>query len=213
MMRPVHPGRLARGAVNLVRASDVAIGYAVIVTVVAITLATLPSHVHHDVIEHSSTNLANLRDHPLWVLFVSAFVVSSLAGLWQLPLILLAYAAAQRWVGRLATIFVAVLGHVGATLAVATLLASGIAHGRLARSVAHASDVGVSYGLACVAGFLVCQVRPRWRLPYVALLVAYFVGPIVTGPTFTDIGHSIALALGLGLALLAARVAAAPTRS
>lgn len=57
----------------------------------------------------------------------------SIAGLWQLVLLLPLYAAAHRCVGRGATIVVAVIGHAGATLFVATLLTAGIFHGWLAQ--------------------------------------------------------------------------------
>ncbi|WP_127131874.1 rhomboid-like protein [Georgenia sp. SYP-B2076] len=201
--------RVGRTLPGLLRGSDVAITYASVVTVVAVVLALAPAHVRDDVVQRCSTNLTNLRDRPVFVLVVSAFVIPSLQGLWQLPLLVLLYTAAQRWVGRAATVFVAALGHVGATLLVAALIASGITHGRLAASVARASDVGVSYGLACLAGFLVSRAPARWRAPYVVAAAAYFVAPLLINQTFTDVGHATAFLLGLGLAFLAARVAAA----
>jgi hypothetical protein len=197
---------LWHSAVALVRRSDIALGYAAIVIVIAIVLAVVPDQTHDRLILQSSTNLANLRERPLLVLIASAFVVSSLASLWQIPFLLLLYAAAQRWVGPAGTIFAAALGHIGATLFVATLLASGIAHGWLQRSIARTSDVGVSYGLACLAAFLVMQVPRHWRLPYVVVVLVYFVSPLLFDPNFTSVGHTTALAIGFGLALLAARV-------
>jgi hypothetical protein len=197
------------GGLDLLRGSGVGVAYAVIVAVIAVVLAVLPGHVQHSAVLHSSTNLANLRARPLWVLAASAFVVSSLWGLLQLPLVVLIYGIAQRWVGGRATVFVAVLGHVGATLFVAVLIASGIAHGYLARSIATTSDVGISYGLACLAGFVISRIPPRRRLPYLLVTVAYLVGPLLLRPNFTHVGHATALLLGLGLAFLAARVSAA----
>jgi len=200
--------RLGSAWLNAVRRSDVAIVYAGIVTIVAVILSLVPDRVHDSLVLSSSTNLENLREHPLLVLAVSAFVVASWASLWQIPFLMLAYATAQRWVGRVATIFVAGLGHVGATLFVSVLISSGITHGQLARSVARTSDVGVSYGLACVAAFIASQVPHRWRLLYLAVVLTYFVGPLLLSPNFTYVGHVTALALGFGLALLAARAAA-----
>jgi hypothetical protein len=156
----------------------------------------------------SSTNVENLRQHPLLVLVASAFVISSWVSLWQIPFLMLAYATAQRWVGRAATIFVAGLGHVGATLFVSVLISSGITHGQLARSAARVSDVGISYGLACMAAFVASQVPHRWRVVYLAVVLPYFVGPLLLSPSLIDVGHLTALALGFGLALLAARAAA-----
>jgi hypothetical protein len=202
-------GRTARAAVRLVLSSDLALGYAALVAAVTIVLQLVPAEVRADVVQRCSTNLENLRDRPVFVLVVSAFVVPNLAGLMQLPLLLLVYAAGQRWVGRAGTVLVAGFGHVGATLFVAALIASGITHGRLAESVAQASDVGISYGLACLTAFLLSRVPPRWRGLYVAAAVGFFVGPLLRHQTFTDVGHATAFLLGLGLALLAARVARA----
>ncbi len=201
--------RTARAAVQLVLSSDLALGYAAVVAAVTIVLQLVPAEVRADVVARCSTNIANLRDRPVFVLVVSAFVVPNLAGLLQLPVLMLVYATGQRWVGRAGTVLAAGFGHVGATLLVATLIASGITHGRLAESVAQASDVGVSYGVACLAGFVVSRVPPRWRGVYVAALAGFYAGPLLRHQTFTDVGHVTALLLGLALALLAARVARA----
>jgi hypothetical protein len=198
-----------RRAIRLVSASDIAMIYGAIVVLVAVALQLLPDSVHDDVVLRASTNLVNLRERPIYVLLVSAFVVSNLAGLWLVPWLMLSYAATQRWLGRLATVFAALLGHVGATVFVAVLLSAGIWHHWVARTVAHEPDVGVSYGLACLAGLLVMQVPGRWRGPYVGLVVLFFAGPLILRPTFTDVGHTTALVVGFGLALLTARAAGA----
>jgi hypothetical protein len=197
---------LAQG-VALIRGSDLALLYGGVVVAVTVVLASLPGPTRDAVVLHSSTNLDNLRLHPLWVLVVSAFVVSSLHGLWMVPFLALAVAAVQRWLGRIPAVFAAAVGHVGATLFVAVLIVAGISHGRLAASVAHEPDVGVSYVLACLAGLLAARVPPRWVWAYVAALAAYFTVPLLVRPTFTDLGHVTALVTGLGLAHLAVRAA------
>lgn len=197
------------GALRLVASSDVAIVYGAAVVLIAVVLQLLPDSAHQDVVLKCSTNLANLREHPIYVLLVSAFVVSSLGGLWMVPWLVLSYAAAQRWLGRTATIFAALLGHVGATLFVAVLLTAGIWHGLVPRWLARAPDVGVSYGLACLAGLLVVRVPKPWRAYYLATVTIFFAAPLLVRPTFTDVGHTTALVTGFGLALLAARAAAA----
>lgn len=209
--RPTRPQvrALGRRAWRLVRGSDLAVAYSLVVVAVALVLAALPQRVHDRVVLQSSTNLANLRDHPFSVLLVSAFVVSDVLGLWMVPFLALAYAAAQRWLGRGPTVVAALVGHVGATLLVASVLVAGIRHGRLAASVAHEPDVGISYGLACVAALITPRVAASYRPWYVGGLVVFFVGPLLVRPTFTDLGHTCALALGFGLALLAHRAARA----
>jgi hypothetical protein len=191
------------------RGRDVALIYAVAVVGTELVLGLLPDDVHRRAVIRSSTNLYNLHHSPLSVLAASAFVVNGALSLWQIPILVWAYGAAQRWVGRVATVFVGVLGHVGATLFVAAVLGADLGRGRLLRSTAHISDVGVSYGLMCIMGFIVSRLPERYRVWYVAALVTFAAGPLALNPTFTDLGHTCALGLGLGLALLASRVTAA----
>jgi hypothetical protein len=98
-----------------------------------------------------------------------------------------------------------VIGHVGATLVVATALTAGIVHGRIALAEVAATDVGVSYGLVTVAGLLAARVSPRVSGAYRALLSAALVGALLFGRSFTDLGHLVGWLLGLGLALLVSR--------
>ena len=199
--------RTAGAALRLVRGSDVALVYVAVLVVVTTVLLALGDRTYDRVVAESSTNLANLRERPLTVLLASAFVVSSPFGLWILPFLALVYATAQRWVGRAATIAVALVGHVGATLVVATELSTGIAHGYLSKLVVHATDVGVSYALVCLAAFVAVRVPPRWRRWYVGGLVVYVLLPLLLDLSFTDIGHLVALLLGGTLAFVADRVA------
>jgi hypothetical protein len=178
-----------------------------VVVVVAIAVRVLPGTRTEDLVLDSSTNLDNLRQTPLLVLGASAFVVSSPWGLWILAPLVVVYGAAQRWLGRTPTVIVAVLGHVGATLFVAMLLAAAIDRGLLDPSVARAPDVGVSYGLAAVAGLLVARVPHRFRGWYALGLVAVAAAPLLVRSTFTDVGHLIAVLIGFALAVLAARAA------
>lgn len=182
--------------------SDLALGYAGVVAVLAVTLTMLPARVADRFVVDSSTNLENLRAHPPFVLVVSAFVEPSVGQLWVLVPLLLAYGELQRWLGRGAVVVTAVLGHVGATLFVSTILAAGIAHGRIELSVRNATDVGVSYGLVAVLGLLAARVPGPGRAWYVAGLTAAFVVALVVWRGFTDLGHLSAWAIGLGLALL-----------
>jgi hypothetical protein len=189
----------------LLRDTDLGWAYAAVVVVVAVVVRMLPDTRTQDLVLDSSTNLANLRDTPFLVLVASAFVVAPLWGLWILVPLVVVFGSAQRWLGRVATVIVAVLGHVGATLFVAMLLAGGIAHGRLDPALARAPDVGVSYALAAVAGVLVGRLPARRRPWYALALLAVTAGPLLVRPAFTDIGHPTAVLLGFALAVLAAR--------
>ncbi len=196
-----------RSAAQMVRESDIALVYGGMVIGVAVVLAFAPQSVHDKFVLNSSTNLANLRDHPLYVLAVSAFVVSSVFGLVLVPPLMIAYAAAQRWLGRLAAIIAGVFGHFGATLFVATLLVAGIRDRVVTAAVAREPDVGVSYGLAAVCGLLTAYVPVRWRRWYFGAAAIVLGVPLVASRTFTDVGHATAFVIGLGLARIAHRAA------
>jgi hypothetical protein len=187
------------------RRADLGWAYAGIVVVVAVAVRVLPGARTEDLVLDSSTNLDNLRHTPLLVLGASAFVVSPLWGLWILVPLVAVFAAAQRWLGRAATVIVAVLGHVGATLFVAVLLAAGINDGVLDPDVARAPDVGVSYGLAAVAAVLVGRVPRRWRPWYALGVLAVAAGSLALDQDFTGVGHVTAVLLGFALAVLTTR--------
>lgn len=151
-------------------------------------------------VEHVSTNLDNLRAHPIAVLVTSAFVVSPLTQLLLVPVVVVVFGIVQRWLGRAALIAVWVFGHVGATLFVMAMEINA-----LYRHIAHFSivvkpDVGVSYGLAAAIGLLGARVPLRWRLPYVVGCLAVTGAMMAIWPGFTSLGHLTATVIGLGMA-------------
>jgi hypothetical protein len=134
------------------------------------------------------------------VLFASAFVISPVAGLWIVVPMVVAYGELQRWLGRVSLFVVAVLGHVGATLFVATMEITELAKGRVGFSIAVSPDVGVSYGLAAVAGVLVVRVPDTWRRRYVIASLIVIVGQFLILRNFTGLGHLSAWLIGLAVA-------------
>lgn len=195
------PGELLR---RLVHGRDVALAYAGVVVAVTAALAFLPPSVHAAVVEHSSTNLNNLRHHPISSLVLSAFLLGSPLELVEIPLLVWVYGAVQRSLGRSSAVITGVFGHAGATLFVAVLIATGLTHGLIDPAVAHAEDVGVSYGLAAAAGLCTLLVPHRWRSAYASGLSAALVVVLVLVHTFTDVGHATAFCVGLCLAVLVA---------
>lgn len=197
---------------RFVHGRDIAVVYAGIVVAVTVVLALLPPAVHAAVVNHTSTNLDNLRHHPISSLVLSAFVLGSPLELAEIPLLVWAYGAVQRALGRGSTVVTGVFGHAGATLFVAVLIATGVTHGLVHPAVTHAEDVGVSYGLAAAAALCVLTMPRRWRLPYALALSAVLVVALLLVHTFTDVGHATAFCVGLCLALVvaAARRAAEP---
>lgn len=197
--------RLGPRLLAAVRGRDLAVSYAGVVIVVAIALSLVPSRVADRFILDSSTNLVNLRQHPPFVLVVSAFVEPAVWHVWIVVPLVWAYGTLQRWLGRGAVLITVVLGHVGTTLFVATVLTAGMVHGRIALAEDRATDVGVSYGLVTVMGLLSLRVPPRWQGWYLAGISLGLVGQLLIVRSFTDLGHLVAWILGLGLALLVGR--------
>ncbi len=205
-----------RAAARLVRAyargRDLAVGYGLVLLVLTVFLSVLPDRVHEHLVLRSSTNLTNLRDDPLVVLLVSAFVLPSSFSLWVLPLLVAAYGEAQRWLGRTATLLVALFGHVFATVFVAVLLAAGIAHHQLDRSVAREPDVGASYGLAAVLAVLVYRLPPFPRRCLAVGGTVFLTGLMLLSETFTDLGHLTAWLIGLAMGEVGAAAGRAAAR-
>ena len=175
--------------------------YALLVVAVSVVAATQSPLLLRDIVHTSSTNLVNLRERPLSVLFASAFVISPVAGLWIVVPMVVAYGELQRWLGRVSLFVVAVLGHVGATLFVATMEVTELAKGRVGFSIAVSPDVGVSYGLAAVAGVLVVRVPGAWRRRYVIASLVVIVGQFLILRNFTGLGHLTAWLIGLAVAV------------
>jgi hypothetical protein len=176
----------------------VTVAYAVIVTCVTTVLLKLGPQVQDRVVRHASTNLHNLSHGHFGTLLGSAFVVD--AGpvyLWLPGLVCLLAVAELTWrSGRLVVAFT--VGHVGATLLVAAGLTAAVEWGWLdAGSVSRATDVGMSYGAAGVLGALTAAIPRRWRPAWIGWWLAVGVAVVVVGRDFTDVGHAVALVLGM----------------
>jgi hypothetical protein len=194
----------------LVRLSRVRItvAYAVIVTCISTVLLELGPQVQDRVIRHTSTNLHNLSHGHVGTLLGSAFVID--AGpiyVWLPGLVCLLAVAELTWrSSRLVTAFVA--GHIGATLLVAAGLTAAVELGWLSgASVTRATDVGMSYGAAAVLGSLTAAIPRRWRPAWIGGWLAVGVAVVTVGKDFTDVGHAMALLLGM---LVSTRFGRAP---
>lgn len=149
-------------------------------------------------LHHVSTNLVELRGHPVRVLIASALWIETPSGFAiYFVLFYLVHAPAERWLGTWRWVAVVATAHVGATLISQRAVRFGIHYDRLPRSLAHTVDIGVSYGLAGVVGVLTYRVPRPWRWGYLAAVLAFFAVPVLNGGTFTDLGHLTALLIGL----------------
>lgn len=172
--------------------------YAVALVTVAATLTQLGEGTRDAVVREMSTNLHNLSRGHLSTLIGSAFVSDGdNIAVWLPGLVCLLTLGELIWRGRGLLLTFAV-GHVGATLLVAIWLVFAVQAGWLPVSIAHATDVGVSYGAVCVLGALTASIPSRWR----TIWVGFWLGVAVSAALsvdFTAIGHVLALLLGMGL--------------
>ncbi|MDG4668741.1 rhomboid-like protein [Mycobacterium sp. 236(2023)] len=175
--------------------------YAILVAAVTAVMMHLAPGAQAALIRHSSTNLHNLGHGRFGTLVGSAFVVD--AGpiyLWLPGLVCLLAVAELAW-GGYRLLIAAVTGHVGASLIVAAGLAAAVKLGWTARSVAHEPDVGMSYVAMSALGALTGALPVRWRFAWAGWWFGVAMVVAAEGPDFTDVGHILALTLGLLVSL------------
>jgi hypothetical protein len=176
----------------------VTLGYTAVLSAVAVALFVLGPHVRNQVIWHASTNLHNLGEGRLGTLIGSAFVTEKgPIYVWLPGLIAILGLAELLWRSRWMVVAF-VVGHVGATLLVAAGLASALAAGLASWSIVNVTDVGMSYGAVGVLGALTAAIPRRWRAAWTGWWLAVAFGSAVsTVGDFTNVGHGVALVLGM----------------
>jgi hypothetical protein len=178
----------------------VTVTYAVILFCVTTTLSALGPIAAGRVFQQASTNLHNLNHGHVGTLLGSAFVVD--AGppyLWLPGLICLMAVAELLWRSRRLVVAFAV-GHIGATLLVAVGLTAAVKLGALPVSITRAEDVGMSYGATAILGTLTGAVPTRWRASWIGGCLAVGASVAWASSDFTDVGHAVALVLGMAVA-------------
>ncbi len=185
------------GFLSRVARVRITLGYAFALLTVGVALVVLGPRVREHVIGQASTNLHNLAHGHLGTLLGSAFVTDSGPMWFWLPCLVCLLALAElTWrSGRLALVFIT--GHVGTTLLVAMGLTAAIEFGWLPLSIARASDVGVSYGAVAVLGALTAAIPRGWRPGWIGWWLPVGIAAAVLGEDFTDVGHAVALVLGM----------------
>ncbi|MBV8928192.1 MAG: hypothetical protein JO152_03595 [Mycobacteriaceae bacterium] len=179
----------------------VTIGYTSVLLAVAATLLVLGPRAHDIVVSHMSTNLHNLLHGHFGTLLGSALVTENgPIYVWLPGLACLLALAELFWrSGRL--VFTFAIGHVGATLIVAVGLIAAIRFGWTPVSVARATDVGISYGAVAVLGALTAAVPLRRRSAWIGWWLAVGLAVVAFDRDFTDLGHVVALTLGMLVSL------------
>jgi Rhomboid-like protein len=169
--------------------------------------AALPSAGRHTVLWWSSTDVENLRHHPVGCLLASAFVTEANWLAWP-ALIALALFGANRVLGNWRTAVLCAAGQVIGTLVSEGIEDYRVTHGLLAAADARILDVGPSY--VVVSAATVALLYGSWWARVAAaadLLILIFLGQIFSGLTSLQVaavGHATAIAVGVILGSLLA---------
>ncbi|MDH6518224.1 hypothetical protein M2163_004793 [Streptomyces sp. SAI-135] len=166
--------------------------------VTTVALHHMSPEFEEEFLRQRSTNIRELSSDPVRVLVSSAMWIDSGHWLPYVVLYSLFHAPAERWLGTARWLAVCAAAHVLATLIGEGALLWGIRHAMAPASAVNTLDIGVSYALAGVIAVLVYRIPRPWRYVYgFAVLVVYAV-PLVTGRTFTDLGHFASVLIGFG---------------
>ncbi|MFC9626482.1 rhomboid-like protein [Streptomyces sp. NPDC056930] len=165
--------------------------------VTAVIVHQMSPDFEEDFLRQRSTNIHELSRDPARVLITSAFWIDG--GHWVPYAVLYTafHAPAERWLGTLRWLTVALAAHVLATLVSEGVLAWAIRHGHVPPAAANTLDVGVSYALAGVVAVLTYRIPAPWRYVYLFAVLVFYGIPLITGRTFTDLGHFASVLIGL----------------
>jgi hypothetical protein len=170
--------------------------YLIAVIIAEIGYAALASHDRSALLRWASTNVVNLRHHPVGALAASAFFPAESATAWP-ELIALAMFGANRVLGNWRTVLVCTAGQVMGTLVSEGILGYRVAHGLLPAVDRYIIDVGPSY--VVMSAIVVAVLYGSWVARAAAVLdsaLLVFVGHIFSGLSRLDVaavGHLTAI--------------------
>ncbi|MFJ8199860.1 rhomboid-like protein [Streptomyces sp. NPDC096152] len=191
--------RRGTGAVaRYVRSAPGTYVWLLILFVTTVALHHMPPEFEDQFLRQRSTNIRELSNNPVRVLVASAMWIDSGHWLPYAALYTVFHAQAERWLGTLRWLLVCVAAHALATLISEGALLWAVRGGVAPVGAVNTLDVGVSYALAGVMGVLTYRIATPWRYLYAAVVLAGYGVPLLTGRTFTDLGHVTAVLLGLG---------------
>ncbi|MDG4859271.1 hypothetical protein P8605_14075 [Streptomyces sp. T-3] len=190
-----EPSRPVR---SWVRSSPGTHAWLLIILATSLVIQFSSEGLEHYLLHRNSSNLHELNEHPGQALLLSAFWIENPSSLpLYIVLFELFHARVERWLGTLRWMLIVATAHIAATLVSQKVVLMRIENHDASRRMMHVVDIGVSYGLAASAGVLTYLVPGHWKWLYAAGVVAFFGLPLATGGTFTDLGHAIALGIGL----------------
>ncbi|MEU6817562.1 rhomboid-like protein [Streptomyces sp. NPDC046860] len=165
--------------------------------VTTVALHHMSPEFEKEFLRQRSTNIHELSQNPARVLVASAMWIDGGHWLPYAAAYTVFHAQAERWLGTVRWLVVCAAAHVLATLISELALLQAVNDGHAPASAVNTLDIGVSYALAGVMGVLTYRIAPRWRYPYLVLLLAVYAVPLADGRTFTDVGHALAALIGL----------------
>jgi hypothetical protein len=145
----------------------------------------------------ASTNVHNLSYAPIRSFILSALFVPDGRILLNVGLLLTAIIPLERRVGTIRALMVFASAHVGATLLTEGWVWYSVHAGSMSVAAEYQDDIGVSYGMFCVAAAALRFAPGRFRVAGVAALAGYIMIPFALGPDMTSTGHVLSLAIGL----------------
>ncbi|MEU6619208.1 rhomboid-like protein [Streptomyces litmocidini] len=191
-------GEPSRPIRSWVRSSPGTHVWLAVIAITSLVIALSPAALETYLLHRNSSNLHQLAHHPMRALLGSAFWIENPADfLLYAVLFEVFHAPVERWLGTPKWLLTVATAHIAATLVSQQVVLAAIQLHDVPRSMAHVVDIGVSYGLAASAGILTYRLPYPWRLFYLAAVVAFFLVPLATDRTYTDLGHAISLAIGL----------------
>jgi hypothetical protein len=173
------------------------VGYMAVLVAVSTVILMVDQQTHDRIIQRASTNLHNLSHGHLSTLLNSALVVEAGPLYFWMPFLACLLALAELHLHTIRLMVAFVVGHIGATLVVVTALAAAVELGWMPWSIAHTSDVGMSYGALAVLGALTATIPRGWRPAWVGWWISAGLTGGVVGGEFTNAGHAVALILGV----------------
>ncbi|MGW6209166.1 rhomboid-like protein [Streptomyces sp. NPDC055089] len=191
------PAVWIRGAGSWVRSAPGTYIWLTVLFVTTVIVHQMSPAFEEDFLRQRSTNIHELSRNPVRVLISSAFWIDSGTWLPYAVLYTVFHAPAERRLGTLRWLTVAATAHVLATLVSEGVLAWAIQHGHAPATAVNTLDVGVSYALAGIVAVLTYYVARPWRYVYLFAVLVIYAVPLVTGATFTDVGHFTAALIGL----------------
>jgi hypothetical protein len=190
------PGALTR----FVGAAPVTFGWLTVLLMTTVAQHVLPRWHLIAVLRNDSTNLHHLASDPLRVLATSLLWLDGYRWWWLYLLVFCVFLApAERWLGSLRFVIAGLIAHV-----VATFLSEGYLYWQIQEAMVsprylNARDIGVSYAVAGIIGILTYAIALPWRWLYLLGALGGFAATVAVHPTFTSVGHLVALLTGLAL--------------